>query len=431
MSRIQQVGWSLGNHCNARCGHCYSWTVREGTRTITWDDALRVLDQLEALQIRTVNLGGNEPIFTHGPTPETSMLPRIIRAATDRGMVVGVTTNGTTALILARLDPEAFARVGEWHVSIDSALPREHDRNRGGPFFALARKAMQRIRAAEKPLTLITCAMGWNSSPEHVAALFSLAREVGADVRINTMKATEAEHDDLVLSPERYQAFFREVLRWSTPTVVGEPALAAMWGVPGEGCPCGTQSMRINSITPDGRVPVSPCVFLHELRFGDALKDDLTDLIDQPAFRALQLRRERMPSSCQTRACGFEASCRGGCAARAVLSGAPETTPTPADNPGIDPTLWQKLDQRDPYCPADLADKQGGLPALPCALVVPQSALRVHGGYLCTVIASPRAEPAWTETAAQNVTEAAPGQARSAPVTPLAAWRKEAQSCGS
>jgi radical SAM protein with 4Fe4S-binding SPASM domain len=431
MSRIQQVGWSLGNHCNARCGHCYSWTVREGTRTLTREDALRVLDQLETLEVKTVNLGGNEPIYTHGPRPEDSMLPWIIREATDRGMVVGVTTNGTTALILSRLDPEAFSRVGEWHVSIDSALPHEHDRNRGGPFFALAKKAMQRVREAGAPLTLITCAMGWNSSPAHVAALFTLANEVGADVRINTMKATEAEHDDLVLTPQRYQAFFEEVLRWSTPTVVGEPTLAAMWGIPGEGCPCGTQSMRINSITPDGRVPVSPCVFLHELRFGDALTEDLSELVDRPAFRALQTRRERMPSACQTRDCGFASSCRGGCAARAVLSGAPEATPVPADNPGIDPTLWKKLDQRDPYCPADLAEQQGGLTRLPCALVIPQSELRVHGGYLCTVIASPRSEPAWSESIPEPAAEAIPGLARPAFLTPISQWLEEAPSCAS
>ena len=431
MSRIQQVGWSLGNHCNARCGHCYSWTVREGTRTLDWEDALRVMDQLESMDVQTVNLGGNEPIYTHGPKPESSMLPRIIRELTDRGMVVGVTTNGTTALVLARHDPEAFRRVGEWHVSIDSALPHEHDRNRGGAFFALARKAMDRIREVGSPLTLITCAMGWNSSPEHVAALFTLAREVGADVRINTMKATEQTHDDLVLSPERYQAFFHEVLRWSTPTVVGEPTLAAMWDIPGEGCPCGSRSMRINSITPDGRLPVSPCVFLHDLRFGDALQEDLADLVERPAFKALQTRRERMPSACQTRGCGFEASCRGGCAARAVLSGAPEPSPPPPDNPGIDATLWKKLDQRDPYCPADLAEKQGGLRGLPCALVIPQGRMRVHGGYLCTVIASPRPEPAWDGFAVSSTVENAPGLARPTPVTPLSEWREEGPSCGS
>ena len=96
-----------------------------------------VMDHLESMDVQTVNLGGNEPICTHGPKPESSMLPRIIRELTDRGMVMGVTTNGTTARVLARHDPEAFRRVGEWHVSIDSVLPHEHDRNRGGAFFAL------------------------------------------------------------------------------------------------------------------------------------------------------------------------------------------------------------------------------------------------------------------------------------------------------
>ena len=213
--------------------------------------------------------------------------------------------------------------------------------------------------------------------------------------------------------------------------MVGEPTLAAMWDIPGEGCPCGSQSMRINSITPDGRVPVSPCVFLHELRFGDALTEDLSALIEQPAFRALQARRERMPSSCQTRDCGFESSCRGGCAARAVLSGAPESSPAPTDNPGIEVTLWKKLDQRDPYCPADLAETPGGLTRLPCALVIPNGELRVHGGYLCTVIASPRPEPAWVADASVATPEAIPGLARPAFLTPIVEWLKETSSCAS
>ena len=113
------------------------------------------------------------------------------------------------------------------------------------------------------------------------------------------------------------------------------------------------------------------------------------------------------------------------------MSGAPEPSPPPPDNPGIDATLWKKLDQRDPYCPADLAEKQGGLPGLPCALVIPQGRMRVHGGYLCTVIASPRPEPAWDGVAVSSTVENAPGLARPTPVTPLSAWREEGPSCGS
>ena len=27
--RFENIGWTVGNHCNASCGHCYSWKVRK------------------------------------------------------------------------------------------------------------------------------------------------------------------------------------------------------------------------------------------------------------------------------------------------------------------------------------------------------------------------------------------------------------------
>ena len=408
MPAFQHVGWSLGNYCNARCGHCYSWRVRTSARTLDEAAIARVLDQLVRVGVQTLNLGGNEPFYTHGPNPKDSRLAEIVRAATDRGLTVGVTTNGTTALLLARHAPDAFDRVAEWHVSIDSPVAAEHDRNRGGPYFYLAQTALQLCAEQAVPRTLIYCAMGWNASAAHVDGLFQLARQHGADVRINTVKPTEPGQDELVLSPAQYYRFFREVARWSEPTVVGEPTLAAAWGLPSEGCPCGSRSFRVNSITPEGTVPVSPCVFLHDLRVGDLLTEDLDDLLTRPTFQALQLRRAEGPTDCQ--GCPALRTCRGGCAARAVLQGAKRDGP-----------LASRLDQPDPYCPERVEGPEAG--PLPCALHIPRDRVRVHDGYLCTYIGAPRPEPAFDAVLEPELTPTPLALARPENTVPAAAWR--------
>jgi radical SAM protein with 4Fe4S-binding SPASM domain len=411
MTRITHVGWSLGNYCNARCAHCYSWQLRKTPRALGEQDADRVLAQLARHGVQTVNLGGNEPIFTHGPEARRSMLPRIVREATALGLLVGVTTNGTSALLLEELDAEACRLVHEWHVSIDSPFPEEHDRNRGGRYFELAMRALARLQEHGAHRTLIYTVMGCNSSDAHVEALFRLASSTGCDVRINTLKPTELEHRGLVPTPEQYFRFFREVARLSEPSVVGESTLAAMWGLPSEGCPCGTTSLRVHSITEQGTVPVSPCVFLHELKVGDLLTEELSDLVERPEFRAMQRRREMTPEPCRARACPLLASCRGGCAARAFLE-------APAGS------VSEALDRPDPFCPEEaLANGNPDVLPLPCALEVRHEGIRVHEGYLCTTIGRARPAPAWDSGGSAPESCPQPAVARLQNTLPAGAWR--------
>jgi radical SAM protein with 4Fe4S-binding SPASM domain len=411
MSRITHVGWSLGNYCNARCAHCYSWQLRKSPRALSWPEARRILDELACNGVRTVNLGGNEPIFTHGPQAQRSMLPQIVRAATDLGLVVGVTTNGTSALLLEELDAGAFRRVHEWHVSLDSPFPEEHDRNRGGRYFELSMRALARMRERGARRTIIYTVMSCNSSDAHVEALFRLALETGADVRINTLKPTEPEHQGLVPTPKQYFRFFREVARWSEPTVLGESPLAALWGLPSEGCPCGTTSLRIHSVTEQGTVPVSPCVFLHQLKVGDLLTEPLSQLVQRPEFLALQRRREQAPAQCRERSCPLIEACHGGCAAHAVLQ-----------EPAV--PMSAALERPDPFCPEE-ALRLGNPDAapLPCAIEVLHEGIRVHEGYLCTYIGRPRPAAAWEGGGAAPCSSAQGAVARPQNTLPASAWR--------
>ena len=80
---------------------------------------------------------------------------------------------------------------------------------------------------------------------------------------------------------------------------------------------CGIYSMRINSITPDGKIPVSPCVYMHDYRVGDLLKDDIFDIINSEQFKAFKTRKDNYKNIEGCKDCDKADICRGGCFAMA------------------------------------------------------------------------------------------------------------------
>ena len=77
---IKNIGWTLGNDCPCKCKHCYSFSVRQKEQNLTKEIVDKVIEQIEKLNVETVNLGGNEPIFTNGLDVKKSMLPYILKA---------------------------------------------------------------------------------------------------------------------------------------------------------------------------------------------------------------------------------------------------------------------------------------------------------------------------------------------------------------
>jgi radical SAM protein with 4Fe4S-binding SPASM domain len=155
---------------------------------------------------------------------------------------------------------------------------------------------------------------------------------------------------------------------------------------------------------------VSPCVFLHQLKVGDLLTEELRDIVGRPEFLALAARRSQVPAACRDRDCPLLQACRGGCAARTLLHGTSREGPhDPPGNPGIAADLWAALHRPDPFCPADAIDAGNPDAApLPCTLEVARESLRIHDGYLCTYIGTPRREPAWSAAPDDGDPAAAP-----------------------
>ena len=370
--KIRSVGWTLGDSCPNKCAHCYSITARRAGQNLTKEMVDRIINELRLNRIKTVNLGGNEPIFTNGLDHKKSLLPYITENLVKNKIAVGLTTSGISLLILERYYPHVLRLLNDVDISFDSPREPEHNKNRGAKIFKDALKALKLCEKRDMPRSIVMCAMNWNFTPDRITELVSLAKEHGAYIRINPIKPVEKRHMKLFLKAEQYYSGFSLLMKLCKSVEVGEPPLAVLSGKSATtGCPCGTTSFRIHSMV-GGKVPVSPCPYLHDYKAGDLLTNKLKDIIKSPEFSVFRVRNKhpKLIEGCKN--CEFLSSCRGGCAARSYLHNA---------HSGKAINFFT----RDPYCPEDNNITKG--PKI--GKRASGNVKLVHKGYLCTWIGKP------------------------------------------
>jgi radical SAM protein with 4Fe4S-binding SPASM domain len=363
-SKIKNIGWSIGYYCNAKCKHCYSWISRQNRSYLTKEETDVIIERMAEQKVKTLNLGGNEPIFTHGSNISTTMLPYIIKKVTDRGIKIGITTNGITAVYLYKHYKDVLRMVNDWDVSLDSPFREEHNNNRGIKIYDIAIKALRLLVKEHIPTAIVYCLMNWNCDYPHLSALLKLAKREKAEIRINTLRPIVAAHLSLFPSIEQFYQSFIYLLKNTSSVILSEPLIAALCGIKIRGSPCGIYSMRILSKRSDGSVPVSPCVYLNQLAVGNILKEEIAALSNYKPFKVMRKRYEKLPTFCRN--CEYKETCRGGCAARAVL-------------------VKGSLNEPDPYCFKLLKEKRiiNTLQAL-SEVIIEKTETRVHKNYLCT-----------------------------------------------
>jgi radical SAM protein with 4Fe4S-binding SPASM domain len=366
--QFENIGWTVGNHCNATCGHCYSWKVRKDSREfLTTSDVDRVVSQLRRLGIKTVNLGGNEPVYTHGTDLKSTLLPYIIRRLTEAGIPVGLTTNGASFTYLDNHHREELLMINDIDFSLDSPFEEEHDLNRGNKLYRLTLQAIRRSLELGIDCSVITCGMRKNFNRDYLSSFLALTQLLGSEFRVNTLKPVEPALADEMPSPEQFYEGFSFLMNNSHCITLGESCLTALAEAGTAGCPCGTSSFRINAKTKEGKVPVNPCVYSHEYKAGDLLTDDIFDIINGPQFTAFADRRRNIPKACRESGCSYLESCRGGCTSRSYL-------------------VTGDLESKDPYCPQEYVGKYG-VPDVPKRPDIGcHEGIRVHDNYLCTWI---------------------------------------------
>ncbi|MCZ2078141.1 MAG: radical SAM protein [Bryobacterales bacterium] len=120
------VVWNLTQACNLRCRHCYQdATPKPAPDELTPTEKLEVIGRMGAAGVPFLAIAGGEPLVSKDLWP-------VLDEARKRRIHVSLATNGTllTKENVARL-VEAGVKYVE--VSVDSAIPEEHDSFRGQP----------------------------------------------------------------------------------------------------------------------------------------------------------------------------------------------------------------------------------------------------------------------------------------------------------
>ena len=117
------VVWNITRTCNLRCVHCYADSHAERyPGELSWEQCCAVIDDLADYKVNALLLSGGEPLLH-------PQLPQILQRATERGLKVTISTNGT------RITPEyarMFKELGVAYVGISlDGIGDVHDQFRG------------------------------------------------------------------------------------------------------------------------------------------------------------------------------------------------------------------------------------------------------------------------------------------------------------
>src|SRR5262245_33115742 len=198
------VAWQLTNECNLACLHCIeeSGPGKAFKDELSFEQVMRVLEQLDAAQVPYLALSGGEPMVH----------PRffeLVEFITSHGINLKIETNGH------HVTPEAARRLHDLQVkavqvSLDGATPSSFNKMRALGRFEKALEAMRNLRTAGVPLEVNFSPAKFNI--DEIGAAVDLAYAEGAysfytGKVMFTGNAVKTWHL-LAPSDEQYERFF-------------------------------------------------------------------------------------------------------------------------------------------------------------------------------------------------------------------------------
>jgi len=312
--------WELTYACNLACTHCLSSSGRRDPNELSTREAKALIDEIAAMQIFYINIGGGEPMIRRD-------FFELIEHAVDQRVGVKFSTNGT------RIDAASARRLAgtdylDIQVSIDGADAPTSDRIRGNGSYAAARRAMDHLQAANFGPFKISVVMT-RHSVEQLDDLERLADAYGAQLRLTRLRPSGRGVDGWeALHPTREQN--RRLYHWliERPRVLTGDSffhLSAL-GDPLEGLNLCGAGRVVCLIDPVGEVYACPFVIHDEFRAGNVRRDGFATVWrDSELFRSL--RAPGSAGACSS--CGAYDACRGGCMAAKFFTGLERTDPDP------------------------------------------------------------------------------------------------------
>jgi mycofactocin radical SAM maturase len=314
--------WELTYACNLACVHCLSSSGRRDPRELSTEECKAVIDELEAMQVFYVNIGGGEPTVRRD-------FWELVDYATAHSVGVKFSTNGS------RITPEIARRLAasdyvDVQISIDGATAEVNDRVRGSGSFETALRAMRNLADAGfsgfKISVVVTRENVWQ-----LDAFKAIADAFDAQLRITRLRPSGRGADvwdELHPTAEQQRELYEWLLARGEEVLTGDSFfhLAAY----GESLPglnlCGAGRV-VCLVDPVGDVYACPFAIHDQFLAGSVREPRGFTGVWRESELFRKLRNPQTGGACTS--CQFFDSCRGGCMAAKFFTGLPLDGPDP------------------------------------------------------------------------------------------------------
>ncbi|MEV1063995.1 mycofactocin radical SAM maturase [Streptomyces sp. NPDC050263] len=314
--------WELTYACNLSCTHCLSSSGRRDPRELTTAEAKAVIDELEAMQVFYVNIGGGEPTVR----PDFFEL---LDYATAHRVGVKFSTNGV------RITPDVARRLAandyvDVQISLDGATAEVNDAVRGDGSYDTALRAMGHLAdAGMKNFKLSVVCTRHNIG--QLDDFKALADRYGAQLRLTRLRPSGRGADvwdDLHPRPEQQRQLYDWLLAHGEQVLTGDSFFhlsAYGQALPGLNL-CGAGRV-VCLIDPVGDVYACPFAIHDEFLAGSVRDFGGFEGVWREAPLLRRLREPQQGGACTS--CTFYDTCKGGCMAAKFFTGLPLDGPDP------------------------------------------------------------------------------------------------------
>ena len=314
--------WELTYACNLSCVHCLSSSGRRDPRELTTAQCEAVIDELQAMQVFYVNIGGGEPTvrpdFWH-----------LLEYAVAHQVGVKFSTNGV------RITPDRAAFLAgtdyvDVQISLDGATAEVNDRVRGEGSYEIAMRALRHLSAAgfrDAKLSVVV-------TRENVGQLDqfkAIADGHGATLRLTRLRPSGRGADvwdELHPTADQQRELYQWLLRAGDNVLTGDSFFhLSGYGERLAGLNLCGAGRVVCLIDPVGEVYACPFAIHDQFRAGSVLGAGGFAGVwrDSDLFR--ELREPHSGGACAS--CGSYDACRGGCMAAKFFTGLPLDGPDP------------------------------------------------------------------------------------------------------
>jgi mycofactocin radical SAM maturase len=314
--------WELTYACDLACIHCLSSSGRRDPRELTTAEAVKVIDEMRAMQVFYVNIGGGEPTIR----PDFHDL---VDHATSNGVGVKFSTNGSrmdgaTARRLAALD------CTDVQISLDGADEATNDAVRGPGSWTTAIAAMDHLAdAGFGPFKISVVITRHNVT--QLDRFEALAARYGAELRLTRLRpAGRGASTWHQLHPLPHQQV--DLYHWllDRPGVLTGDSFFHLNALGEANLPglnlCGAGRV-VCLIDPVGDVYACPFVLHDRFRAGNVRDEGGFARVWTASELFRSLRGPQSAGACAS--CGQFDDCQGGCMAAKFFTGLPLDGPDP------------------------------------------------------------------------------------------------------